>query len=221
MVASQAAQPHLEDGTAYLSAPAHQGAINRDLVKMSKALNGGDREIGKAVSNSAQQVQLLANLLERAIGSMVVTHDRSKQRIDIPTYRKKLLSHWNRHWPDLDLNHPRHYTHTIASDELHEELLATVCRELAPHVRDGRVQTAAIVTVGGYGPGFTLVDLVGRLAEVAIGRGPWHAARAFYEGAQGADATYRYIALLTGVRLDHEVVIRPGIRMVPMPNSTR
>ena len=140
-----------------------------------------------------QKVQLLANLLERAIGSVVVTHDRSKQRIDIPTYRQKLLSHWNRHWPDLGLNHPRHFTPTVTSDELHEQLLATVSRELEQHVRDGRVQTAAIVTVGGYGPGFTLADLVGRLVEVAIGRGHWHAARALYEGAQGADATYRYL----------------------------
>ena len=98
-----------------------------------------------------QQVQLLANLLERAIGSVVVTHDRSKQRIDIPTYQQKLLSHWNRHWPDLDLNHPRHFTPTVTSDELHEQLLATVSRELEQHVRDGRVQTAAIVTVGGTG----------------------------------------------------------------------
>ncbi len=169
---------------------------------------------------SDPQVEHLAGLLERAIGSVVVTHNRSKQRIDIPTYRQKLLSRWNRHWPDLDLNHPRYYTPTITSDELHEQLLASVSQELAPHMRDGRVQTAAIVTVGGYGPGFTLADLVGRLVEVAIGRGHWHAARAFYEGVQGADATYRYIALLTGVRLDHEVVIRPGIRMVPMPNDS-
>ena len=36
-----------------------------------------------------QQVQHLANLLERAIGSVVVTHDRSKQQIDIPTPSSK------------------------------------------------------------------------------------------------------------------------------------
>ena len=169
---------------------------------------------------NTQRVQLLANLLERAIGSVVVTHDRSKQRIDLSTFRQKLLLHWNRHWPDLELNHPRHYTPTITSDELHEQLLATVSRELGQYVRDGGVQTAAIVTVGGYGPGFTLVALVGRLVEVAIGRGHWHAAAAFHEGVQGTDATYRHISLLTGVRLDHEVTIRSGIRMVPLPNST-
>ena len=69
-------------------------------------------------------------------------------------------------------------------------------------MREGRVQTAAIVTVGGYGPGFTLADLIGRLVEVAIGRGHLHTARAFYRAIREARITYRRIALLTGVRLD-------------------
>ena len=150
-----------------------------------------------------QQVQLLANLLERAIGSVVVTHDRSKQRIDIPTYQQKLLSHWNRHWPDLDLNHPRHFTLTVTSDELHEQL-ARYSESRTGTARARRQSSNGChCDCRGYGPGFTLVDLVRRLVEVAIGRGHWHAACALYQGAQGADATYRYIVLLTGVRLDH------------------
>ena len=169
---------------------------------------------------STLQVEHLANLLERAIGSVVITHDRWNQRIDVPTYRKNLLSYWERHWPVLDLNHPTHYVPELTDNGLKEQLLATVGQELGQHVRDGRVQTAAIVTVGGYGPGFALDDLVRRLVEVAIGRGPWHAASAFFEGVEGGDVTYRDIALLTGVRLDHEVEIRPGIRLVPLPTST-
>ena len=128
---------------------------------------------------STPQVEHLAHLLERAIGSAVITHNRWHQRIDVPTYRKNLLSYWERHWPVLDLNHPTHDTPTLKDNELQEQLLAIVGQELGENVRDGRVQTAAIATVGGYGPGFTLADLVGRLVEVAIGRGSWHAASAF------------------------------------------
>ena len=172
------------------------------------------------MSMSDHQVERLANLLERAVGSVVVTHDYSKQQINVPTYRQKLRRHWDRHWPTLDLNHPTYYTPTLASGELQERLLGTVSRELDQHVREDRVQTAAIVTVGGYGPGFTLADIFSRLIEVAIGRGHWQAACAFYQVVHEARAAYRRIALLTGVRLDVEVPVRAGIRMIPLPRST-
>ena len=169
---------------------------------------------------SDHQVERLANLLERAVGSVVVTQDYSKQRIDIPTYRQKLRRHWDRHWPALDLSHPRYYTPTLASGELQERLLAIVNRELEQYVREDSVQTAAIVTVGGYGPGFTLAGIVSRLIEVAIGRGQWHAACAFYHGVHESRVAYRRIALLTGVRLEVEVPVRAGIRMIPLPSDS-
>ena len=169
---------------------------------------------------SDPQVEHLAGLLERAIGSVAVTNDYSNQRIDVPTYRRKLLVHWSRHWPDLNLNHASRYTPALASNELQNQLIEAVRVELGQHVREDRVQTAAIVTVGGYGPGFSLTDIVRRLIEVAIGRGHWHAARAFYRGIREASITYRWISLLTGVRLDIELPVRPGIRMIPLPRST-
>ena len=169
---------------------------------------------------SDHQVEHLANLLERAVGSVVVTQDYSKQQIDVPTYRQKLRRHWDRHRPAFDLSHPRYYTPTLASGDLQERLFAHVNRELKQYVREDRVQTAAIVTVGGYGSGFTLADIVSRLIEIAIGRGHWQAACAFYQGVLEARADYRRIALLTGVRLDVEVPVRAGIRMIPLPHST-
>ena len=167
-----------------------------------------------------RQVECLAKLLERAISSVVVTHDYSNQRLDVPMYGQRLRTHWDRHWPDSDLNHPRHYTPSLVSDELREQILATLNRDLEQDVREGRVQTAALVTVGGYGPGFTMASLVGRLLEVAIGRGPRHAARAFYQCIRENRITYRRMALLAGVRLGLEENVRPGIRMIPLPNST-
>ena len=169
---------------------------------------------------SDPQVERLADLLERAVGSVVVTHDYSKQQINVPTYRKKLQRHWDRHWPALDQSHATCYTPTIASDELQERLLETVSRELKQHVRENRVQTAAIVTVGGDGRGIALADIASRLIEVAIGRGCWQAARAFYQGVHEDRAAYRLIALLNGVQLEVEVPVRVGIRMIPLPNST-
>ena len=169
---------------------------------------------------SDSQVEHLASLLERAIGSVLVTNNYSNQRIDVPAYRQKLLSHWSRHWPEPDLNHPRMYTPVLASNELQDQLIEAIRVELDQHIREDRVQTAAIVTVGGYGPGFSLTDIVRRLIEVAIGRGHYHAASAFFRGIRETCITYRRIALLTGIRLDIDVSVRPGICMIPLPAST-
>lgn len=162
----------------------------------------------------------LALMLERALVNAVITHTYTKQQIDVATYRQMLQLQWRRHWPALDLNHARHFTPTIASGELQDLLLATVKQALKHYVRDNRVQTAAIVLVGGDGSGFKLEDLVGRLLEVAIGRGPLRAANAFYQGVHGSPVSFRRIALLNGVKFDIEAPVRNGIRMITLPSST-
>ena len=91
---------------------------------------------------------------------------------------------------------------------------------MGENVREDRVQSAAIVAVGGYGPGFSLGDLVERLVIVAIGRGHEHVAAEFYRAVDGGAAVYRWIGLLLGVRVEHAIEVAPRIRIVPMPNST-
>ena len=76
------------------------------------------------------QVEQLADLLERAVSNVVVTHKYTNRRIDVSTHRQLLQRYWDRHWPDLDLNHPRYYTATLTSGEVQDQLLATVNREL-------------------------------------------------------------------------------------------
>ena len=169
---------------------------------------------------STDEVPRLADLLERAVANVVVTHDRTNQQLDVSTYRDKLQRHWSHHWPEPDLNHPNQYTPAIVRPEIHEELLATARSALGENVREDRVQTAAIVTVGVYGPGFSLGDLVERLVIVAIGRGHEHAAVEFYRAVDGGSAVYRWIGLLLGVRIEHAIEVAPHIRIVPMPNST-
>ena len=169
---------------------------------------------------STDEVPRLADLLERAVANVVVTHDRTNQQLDVSTYRDKLQRHWSHHWPELDLNHPNQYTPAIVRPEIHEELLATARSALGENVREDRVQSAAIVAVGGYGPGFSLGDLVERLVIVAIGRGHEHVAAEFYRAVDGGAAVYRWIGLLLGVRVEHAIEVAPHIRIVPMPNST-
>ena len=114
------------------------------------------------ISMNDHQVERLANLLERAVNCIVVTHDHTNQRIDASTYRQRLRAHWDSHWPDLDLNHPRYYTPTLASGELQQQLLTILHRDFEQEVREDNIQTAAIVSVRGCGP---CANPAGRPAE--------------------------------------------------------
>ena len=169
---------------------------------------------------SEGRLEYLAELLECAMGGVVITRDYTGQLIDLPTYRQMLRRCWDRHWPSREPNHPRHYSPNLLSKGLRECLIATVSQDLAENIHEGRVQTAAIATVGGYGGGFTLDDLAGRLVEVAIARGPRYAANAFYQGIREDRVAYRLVALLTGVRLEHDVHVRPGVQMIALPGSS-
>ena len=84
-------------------------------------------------------------------------------------------------------------------------------------IHDGRVQTATVVTTVGYGPGFEIEQLAERLLMVAIGRGHQQATRNFIRGIQEGVAEYKVIGLLAGIRINSEIEIRPGIRLVPLP----
>ena len=59
------------------------------------------------------------------------------------------------------------------------------------------------------------------LVVLALGKGPQQAARDFLSGIQKGVAEYKFIGLLTGIRLENEIEVRPGINLVPLPNSTR
>lgn len=165
-------------------------------------------------------VARLALILERAIREVVVTHTYTKQQIGIATYRQKLQRNWDLHWPEPDLGHSSYYRPTIANGEIRELLLATVKEALRTFVRNERIDTAAIAIVGGPGSGITLGALVDRLVEVAIGRGSHQAATAFFQAVHGYPITFRHMALLTGARLEAEVTVSHGIRMVKLPSST-
>ena len=95
-----------------------------------------------------------------------------------------------------------------------------VTAELAPHIHENTIQTAAIAIIGGLAPGYPLDDLMAHILDVAIVRGPLYTAEAFYRSAEAESVSYQSFGLLTGVRVDKELQISQGIRLVPIPNST-
>ena len=163
---------------------------------------------------------LISGLLEKAVAKATITNQNTKKPVDINWFRGNLRLHWTRHLPDDNINHPRQFRVSIDDIVLMEQLVEALGLALEGNTQDDRVQTATVVTVLGYGPGFEMAKLAERLLIVAIGRGHQHAARNFFKGIQEGVAEYKVIRLLTGIHIESEIEVRPGIRLVPLPSST-
>ena len=163
------------------------------------------------------QVQALAALLQRSLNSVVIRDDSRNQHMSMDTYRENLRRSWRAHGADLNLLLTMHYKPFVEDAALRRELLQAVTAELEPHIHEDTIQTAAIAVIGGPAPGLPLEDLVRHILNIAIVRGPLYTADAFYRCVERTTATF---GLLTGARVDQELQISPGIRLVPTPKST-
>ena len=167
-----------------------------------------------------RQVQALAALMQRSLNRVVIRDDSRNQPMSLDTYRENLRRSWRAHGADLNLLLTMHYKPLVEDATLRRELLQAVTAELEPHIHEDTIQTATIAVIGGPAPGFPLEDLVRHILNIAIVRGPLDAADAFYRCVEKTAATYQLFGLLAGVRVDQELQISQGIRLVPIPNST-
>ena len=163
---------------------------------------------------------LISGLLEKAVAKATITNRYTKQTVDINWFRRSLRSTWTRHLPVADINHPTNFQVSIDDQAVMERLMGALELALKGKTQDNRVQTATWVTVLGYGPGFELEMLAKRLLVVAIGRGHQQATRNLMRGIQDGVAEYKVFGLLAGIRVDSEIEVRPGIRLVPLPSNS-
>ena len=163
---------------------------------------------------------LISGLLEKAVAKVTITNQYTKVPVDINWFRGNLQLHWTRHLLDANINHPRNFRVSIDDKVVMGQLVEALGLALEGKTQDGRVQTATMVTVLGYGPGFEMEKLAERLLIIAIGRGHKQAARNLFKGIQEGVAEYKVIGLLTGIFIDSDIEVRPGIRLVRLPSST-
>lgn len=95
---------------------------------------------------------------------------------------------------------------------------AVVSGHLGDSIREGRLKSALHATLGGPGEGFTTDELLGHWLDIAIARGSHFAADAFLTGIS-TPVRYQQMALLRNLRLDHEITIAEGVRIVPHAES--
>lgn len=169
---------------------------------------------------TVNQVGYLTQLLARAISSTEIWDSRRREQIDILQYASALNSSWYTHRPDLDWTIVGRFSPYLLDSVLEQEIIGFLAGELKEKLNEDRVQIATIEILGGLDPGIYLADLLEQLLRVALVLGPSHAATAFFSGVEGHPFLYHRIALLNGVRVEKEIEVSKGIRLVPLPLSS-
>ena len=166
---------------------------------------------------NATEVQALENLLQQAMNCSVIGDSYRGSQISAIEYITLLASH--RRSFDIDRRMTAAKFQPEIQDNLVRERLLNVIRNtLAQYIHEDNLQSATIVT-GGALDGFKISNLMNHLMTIAFWRGPQHAARSFYECAEKAAVDMQFVTLLDGIKIERDIEISQGIRLVPIPNN--
>ena len=166
-------------------------------------------------------VEELAVLLDQAVSAANVVytwgHSPPLQPMDVDGYRLLLQSFRERYDP-VARERAQHFRPVIGDEEIRGQMLDVISGHLGNSIRDDRLKSALHGTLGGPGEGFTTDDLLGHWLDIAIVRGSHFAARAFLAGVH-EPVRYQQMALLRHLRVDREITIAEGVRIVPQAAS--
>ena len=108
----------------------------------------------------------------------------------------------------------------ITSTVVKQKVMEIVNRELADHIRGGKIHSATKAYGGEMTRGSPVEDLLRNLLIRAIVDGPGKATQAFAECTTKSSCTFYRFFLLTGVIVQEQVEIFDGILLIPLPEST-
>ena len=161
----------------------------------------------------------LTTLLEAAQSQLSIIHrGNPEQRIAPAAYAvlvtdARRTSDRNVKWM------PRLWELHLADASLRRHIRQVVELALAPLVEEGRIQLPDAAATSVYFPGQPTEVLVKRLLELLVLHGPAAATRNFIVSLQEPECTYQDFALLSGIRLEEEIDVYEGVRLVPSEGS--
>ena len=177
----------------------------------------GNLKAGDVMNQDRKQE--LDRLLQDAMANLEIRHrsDSSPHVVDL--YSRHLRQRWTSSAdPRILLDFKPH----IASEAAKSNLLNFIREELSEFIHEDRIESVSLfITGGGFGGGgYPLDFLLEQLLKIAIVRGVEEAISAFDRAAKGKHVPFQFIALLEGIRLEAELEVFEGIRLVPLPGST-
>ena len=163
------------------------------------------------------KVKALEHLLQQAMDSAVIRDRHQGPSISKEEYSRLLASHRRSVDPNQRFLAAR-FQPEISDDRVRQCLLDVIRTTLGQYIHNDRLQSAVIVT-GGLKDGFKISDLTNHLITIAFSRGAEHAARSFYKCAESSFVNMQFITLLDGMKIEHDIEISEGMRLVPIPND--
>ena len=165
----------------------------------------------------------LEQLLREAIASLEI-HPRSANRAQLPSidvyeYRNYLQQCWTSYSLE-GLSVVISYELHILNKVTRFKLLDFIRAEFAPFILADRIQSASYFIAGGPTNGFHLSELLKQLLRISIAYGMERAISDFDKCIENIYASFQDVALLEGIRVETEIQVFEGIRLVPLPNST-
>ena len=181
-----------------------------------------------------ERKQELRQLLARAMGSLLIRYRFGGPSIPVDVYRKYLQEHWTYYRIDfLSSASSIHFVPDIADGPTKSNLLDYIRGELALFINPdlGGIQTASYFIKSdsthedrlytcASSLSLPLFIVMERLLEIALVRGI-EAAISFFDQCsrpEGTHAFLRDVGLLEGVKLETEVEVFEGVRLVPLPS---
>ena len=186
-----------------------------------------------------ERKQELEQLLKEARKSLVIRYGYGGSPIPIDVYRRYLQEHWTYYGIDfLSFASSIHFAPDIADGPTKSKLLHYIREELALFIDKGTtpdldcIQTASYFIQSDSTHGDRLYEYGGRsllslfmvmerLLKITLVRGIKEAVSFFDRCSrpEGTHAFFRDVGLLEGVKLETEVEVFDGVRLVPLPSS--
>ena len=168
-----------------------------------------------------ERKQELRRLLRDAIDCLDIrpkSESTPKSRlIDKDEYRIHLHRHWES-YPEESSWFLMSFEPCISSYDTKSRLLDFIREELAPFIHNDRMLTASHFLIGGLSEGFPLERLLTQLLKIAIVRGTEGAVSELDRCTKDNRGFFKYLVLLEGIRLEKEIEVCDGVRLVPLTN---
>ena len=159
----------------------------------------------------------LEGLLSAALESIVIRRGAS-ERLTIAQFRRILQKCRTVYDPSLS-----HLVSTcepeISDIQIKEKLQGFVNRQLADHVRDGKIHSATMAFAGGLVSGSPIGYVARNLLRRTIVDGPAKAAQAFADCATCYSCNFYRFFLITGVSIPAPIEVFDGMTLIPLPDS--
>ena len=139
--------------------------------------------------------------------------------IDIRVYGAHLRQYWKA-YAETSLGVVMTYEPNIVNEDVKSKLLDFIRVEFAPFIDEDKILSASLFLMGGLAGGFPLDYLLRQLLKITIAYGIEEAVSTFDKCTKETQGSFQDVALLEGIKLESEIQVFEGIRLIPLPRST-